>query len=234
MIGGTTRPCLRKLRSARRTASNSDRSGWSVYGVVRVPSPSRAGGAIDEHRMATHEIDLQLRVCVTYAHIVDQHLGCSSHGEHAPAASQWGSTSALRGSHARSGHGLWTCRQPAISVVSVTTLKAAIKRCSQDNTRKDAIGLCQNRRALTVPKIDAGVNDNYTPSSNEIDEALLHRKAMKALLRHGDTTRLDPAFKNHCRHSHSAAAAFCSHRRCRTGYCAASSTRPMFRAWSIA
>ena len=61
--------------------------------------------------------------------------------------------------------------------------------------RKDAVGLCHDRRALTIPKIDGGVSDNYTPSSSEIDEALLHRKAMKALLRHGDTTRLDPTFQ---------------------------------------
>jgi HK97 family phage major capsid protein len=61
--------------------------------------------------------------------------------------------------------------------------------------RKEAIGLCHNRRALTVPKIDAGVADNYVPSSSEVDEALIHRKAMKALLRHGDATRLEPTFQ---------------------------------------
>src|SRR5262249_5540529 len=57
--------------------------------------------------------------------------------------------------------------------------------------RKDAIGLCQTRRNLTVPKIDAGVRDDHTPSSGEIDEALLHRKAIRSLFRHGDASRLD-------------------------------------------
>jgi hypothetical protein len=37
--------------------------------------------------------------------------------------------------------------------------------------RKDAIGLCRTRRALTIPKIDAGVSDDYEPSPSEIDEA---------------------------------------------------------------
>src|SRR5215471_7755650 len=61
--------------------------------------------------------------------------------------------------------------------------------------RKEAIGLCRNRRALTVPKIDGGVSDDYAPSSHEIDEALLCRKAMRALLRNGDAARLDPMFQ---------------------------------------
>ena len=42
--------------------------------------------------------------------------------------------------------------------------------------RKDAIGLCRTRRALTIPKIDAGVSDDYEPSSSEIDEALTARR----------------------------------------------------------
>jgi len=44
--------------------------------------------------------------------------------------------------------------------------------------RKDAIGLCRTRRALTIPKIDAGVSDDYEPSPSEIDEALTARKAI--------------------------------------------------------
>jgi HK97 family phage major capsid protein len=64
-----------------------------------------------------------------------------------------------------------------------------------DNAFDEAIGLCQNRRALTVPKIDADVADNYAPTSAEIDEALVHRKAMKALLRHGNPTRLEGTFQ---------------------------------------
>jgi HK97 family phage major capsid protein len=57
--------------------------------------------------------------------------------------------------------------------------------------RKDAIGYCKSRRNLAVPKIDAGVSDDYSPTSHEIDEALLARKAMKAMFRHGDVGRLD-------------------------------------------
>lgn len=57
--------------------------------------------------------------------------------------------------------------------------------------RKSAIGLCHTRRNLTTPKIDAGVSDDWTPSSSEIDQALTARRAMKALFRHGDTSRLD-------------------------------------------
>src|SRR5262249_55334086 len=61
--------------------------------------------------------------------------------------------------------------------------------------RKEAIGLCRNRRALTVPKIDGGVSDDYTPHASEIDEALVCRKAMKALMRYGDPARLDQTFQ---------------------------------------
>ena len=46
-----------------------------------------------------------------------------------------------------------------------------------------------------MPKIDAGVSDDYAPSPGEVNEALLHRKAIKALLRHGDQARLEPAFQ---------------------------------------
>jgi hypothetical protein len=37
---------------------------------------------------------------------------------------------------------------------------------------KSATEMRRIRRALTVPKIDGGVADDYTPSSSEIDEAL--------------------------------------------------------------
>jgi HK97 family phage major capsid protein len=57
--------------------------------------------------------------------------------------------------------------------------------------RKSAIGLCRTRRALTVPKIEAGINDNYEPSSSEIDEGLNARKGLRSLWRHGDVGRLD-------------------------------------------
>jgi hypothetical protein len=39
---------------------------------------------------------------------------------------------------------------------------------------------------LTFPKVDAGVTDDYTPSSAEIDDALVARKAMKTLVRTGE------------------------------------------------
>jgi hypothetical protein len=61
--------------------------------------------------------------------------------------------------------------------------------------RKDAIGLCRTRRALTIPKIDAGVSDDYEPSPSEIDEALTARKAIRALWRHGDQNRLPLEFR---------------------------------------
>jgi hypothetical protein len=59
--------------------------------------------------------------------------------------------------------------------------------------RKDAIGLCRHRRNLTIPKVDTGVPDpdDYTTTPAEIDEALLCRKAMRSLFRHGDIGRLD-------------------------------------------
>jgi hypothetical protein len=57
--------------------------------------------------------------------------------------------------------------------------------------RKSATKMCKIRRtALTVPKIDGGVCDDYVPSSSEVDEALTARKALKALFRNGDA-RLD-------------------------------------------
>jgi HK97 family phage major capsid protein len=55
---------------------------------------------------------------------------------------------------------------------------------------KSATEMCKVRRALTVPKIDGGVADDYTPSSSEIDEALAARKALKSLFRNGEA-RLD-------------------------------------------
>ena len=59
-----------------------------------------------------------------------------------------------------------------------------------DYERKSAIEMWRTRRNLTIPKIDAGVADHYTPSSNEIDEALVARKALKSLFRTGEA-RLD-------------------------------------------
>jgi hypothetical protein len=39
---------------------------------------------------------------------------------------------------------------------------------------------------------EGNVSDDYAPSSQEIDEALAARRGFKALLRHGDTSRLEP------------------------------------------
>jgi len=57
--------------------------------------------------------------------------------------------------------------------------------------RKEAIGLCRTRRALTVPKFDAGVSDNYEPSAAEIDDGLRARRGIKNLWRHANPERLD-------------------------------------------
>ena len=51
-----------------------------------------------------------------------------------------------------------------------------------------AVQLCKTRHELNVPK-DAG-RDTYSPSSSEIEEALLHRKAVSLLWRSGDPTQL--------------------------------------------
>jgi HK97 family phage major capsid protein len=56
--------------------------------------------------------------------------------------------------------------------------------------RKSAVEMCKVRRALNTPKIDAGISDDYTPTSNEIDDALLARKAIKKVFRTGEA-RLD-------------------------------------------
>jgi HK97 family phage major capsid protein len=56
--------------------------------------------------------------------------------------------------------------------------------------RKSATEMCRIRRAITVPKIDGGVADDYVPSGSEVDEALTARKALKSLFRNGDA-RLD-------------------------------------------
>jgi hypothetical protein len=64
-----------------------------------------------------------------------------------------------------------------------------------DPERKDAEAHCRTRRALTIPKVEGNVASGYTPSPSEIDEALTARKAMRALWRHGDPSRLEPTEK---------------------------------------
>jgi hypothetical protein len=59
--------------------------------------------------------------------------------------------------------------------------------------RKDAAALCCIKHELNVPKND-GVSPVYTPSSSEIDDAMLAKKALHSLFRHGNIDRLDP----HC------------------------------------
>jgi hypothetical protein len=60
--------------------------------------------------------------------------------------------------------------------------------------RKSAEQLCITRYQLSVPK-DDGSKAKYVPSSNEIHEARLARKALNSLFRHGDAGRLDPLQK---------------------------------------
>jgi hypothetical protein len=51
---------------------------------------------------------------------------------------------------------------------------------------------------LTIPKND-GCAAEYVPHSIEIEEARAARRAIKALFRHGDTSRLDPVGAAKCR-----------------------------------
>jgi HK97 family phage major capsid protein len=60
---------------------------------------------------------------------------------------------------------------------------------NSDFIRKDAIGLCHTRRALTVPK-DDGLN-TYEPSPTEIDDAIVYRNGLRSLWRAGDPNKLD-------------------------------------------
>src|SRR5262245_23287311 len=60
--------------------------------------------------------------------------------------------------------------------------------------RADARGLCIIKHALTIPKND-GNTAEYTPSASEIDEALLAKKAIRSLFRHGDPNRLPLEFR---------------------------------------
>lgn len=48
---------------------------------------------------------------------------------------------------------------------------------------------------LSIPKND-GHAPEYAPSPLEIDEALLCRKALRNLFRHGDPNRLEPTFRS--------------------------------------
>ena len=61
--------------------------------------------------------------------------------------------------------------------------------------RKDAEAYCRTRRALTIPKIEANASLDYSATPGEIDEAMTAKKAMRALLRHGDPSRLEPTEK---------------------------------------
>jgi HK97 family phage major capsid protein len=56
--------------------------------------------------------------------------------------------------------------------------------------RKDAIGLCQTRHALQVPKAD-GLTADYSPTSDEIATALTAKQAFSKLWRHADFGKLD-------------------------------------------
>jgi HK97 family phage major capsid protein len=57
--------------------------------------------------------------------------------------------------------------------------------------RKDAAAWLETKHAIMAPR-DEGLADRYAPSPSEIDEAMLARKAISRLFRHGDERRLDP------------------------------------------
>jgi HK97 family phage major capsid protein len=56
--------------------------------------------------------------------------------------------------------------------------------------RKDAIGHCVVKDNLTVPRVEGNASV-YVPTSSEIDDAVLARKAFRNYFRHGDVNRLD-------------------------------------------
>jgi HK97 family phage major capsid protein len=56
--------------------------------------------------------------------------------------------------------------------------------------RRDAIQYCHTKHEISVPKND-GRAPLYTPSSCEVDEAVLATKALRSLFRHGNVDRLD-------------------------------------------
>jgi hypothetical protein len=60
----------------------------------------------------------------------------------------------------------------------------------RDAERRDAVGLCLTKHMLTVPK-DDGIAPDYEPSSMEIEEALVARKALEKLFRTGELNNLD-------------------------------------------
>jgi hypothetical protein len=60
--------------------------------------------------------------------------------------------------------------------------------------RADARSSCIVKHALTIPRND-GNTAEYTPSASEIDEALLAKKAIRSLFRHGDQNRLPLEFR---------------------------------------
>src|SRR5262249_27233417 len=51
------------------------------------------------------------------------------------------------------------------------------------------------RKQLTSPKLEGDVAPDYTPSPSEIADAMVARRALKNLFRHGDVARLDPTEK---------------------------------------
>jgi HK97 family phage major capsid protein len=57
------------------------------------------------------------------------------------------------------------------------------------DARASAIQLCKTRRELNQPR-DSGNKELYTPGGDEIQDALLHRKAIDLLWRNGDPTQL--------------------------------------------
>lgn len=81
--------------------------------------------------------------------------------------------------------------QKALDVLTIRMNRPGAEGANDnDLERKDAVGLCRIRRSLTTPKIEAGLTDDYSPAASEVDAALIFRKALKNLWRHGNIERL--------------------------------------------
>jgi HK97 family phage major capsid protein len=55
--------------------------------------------------------------------------------------------------------------------------------------RKSVVEMCRIKHALDTPKVQT---TEYVPNSAYVDEAITARRALKALIRHGDMNKLEP------------------------------------------
>ena len=60
--------------------------------------------------------------------------------------------------------------------------------------RKSAIEMCKTRHNERLPKSDL-LTTEYTPSSTEIEEAIVARRALPSLMRHGNLDRFDGSIR---------------------------------------